>query len=80
MKVNMDGLRQNLTLDANKLGEWLKDFISVPNYEPYKYETVEAFNSLAQAINILNCITSNADDSFNELPETIKVSLLSEEE
>ena len=78
MKVNMDGVRQNLTLDANQLGECIKDFISDPNYEPSKYNLIKVFNRLAQAINILNCITADEDDSFNELPETIKVSLLPE--
>ena len=73
MKVNMDGLRRNLTIDANKLGESIKNFTSELISD---FEVVKAFNDLAQAINILNCISDDKEESFNELPETVKVNFL----
>lgn len=77
MNVNMDGLRRNLTINANKLGESIKSFNPEIGSD---FEIVKAFNDLAQAINILNCISDDKDESFNELPETVMAYTLPGEE
>ena len=77
MKVNMDGLRRNLTKYANKLGDSIKSFNPETDSD---FEIVKAFNDLAQVINILNCISDDKDESFNELPETVMAYTLPAEE
>ena len=76
MRVSMNGLRRSLTIDANKLGESIKNL--TPDSD---YEVVKSFNSLAQDINILNCISDDIDETFSIMPETVKVyELLDQEE
>ena len=74
VQVSMDGLRRNLTRDAEELGEHLKSMFD-DMMEHDKEEIIERFDQLACGLNSLNCIEASSDDKFNMMDD-VEVTLL----
>lgn len=67
MCVNIDGLREGLTDDLNRLGEALREAFN--DSDTVDIDILEFFDNVAQNVNFLNCVFDNENESFNDMSE-----------
>lgn len=65
MNVSMDGFRKGLSGNVQNLRDIVKRVSVDDHYD--NEELIEAMNDVIQDSNVLNCIYSENDESFNDL-------------
>ncbi|WP_277810642.1 hypothetical protein [Chromohalobacter canadensis] len=76
MKVSMNGLRRNISGDAQELRDVATSIVNDDWYD--KADLVQAVNAIIQHSNVLNCIYSSNDPDFTDMSD-LEVKLLDEE-
>ncbi len=84
MKINMDGLRRNLTREFAELSEMIESISNdIRNDEVYRLgdrlnDLAEQHDQVAQNIGILNCVYDDDKEGFTDQSEILKVRFLKE--
>ena len=79
MKVNLDGLRAQLTQCFNSLADDLDDAISNGDIDSHRSASIiDHTNNLAQIVDVLNCVYDDDSDGFSDLSEKLKVIRISD--
>lgn len=83
MKINMNGLRRNLTREFTELSEII-ELISTDINDVYHLgerlnDLIEQHDKVAQEIGILNCVYDDDEDGFTDQSEILTVRFLTEE-
>lgn len=82
MKINMDGLRRNLTREFTELSEMIELLSTdIRNDEAYQLSDrldyiSEQHDKVAQEIGLLNCVYDPEDEGFTDQSEILTVRFL----